>query len=127
MRRPKRQQIHRQPTSHKFVRRSPMMANNTAGGGGGQMGHRSTNLPGIGQFALLTRPPRHHPHCAESGRFELDELAGSERHGSTWNDDEFGQTSAEAFPLSPDALRAIDAIEYITDHLHKEEEHKTVE
>ena len=72
MRRPKRQQIHRQSTSHKFVRRSPMMANNTtAEGGDGPMGqNRSTNLPGIGQFALLTRPPRHHPHCVEGSRFE---------------------------------------------------------
>lgn len=30
------------------------------------------------------------------------------------------------YPLSPDALRAIDAIEYITNHLKQDEEYKMV-
>ncbi|PIO57364.1 hypothetical protein TELCIR_21229, partial [Teladorsagia circumcincta] len=33
-------------------------------------------------------------------------------------------TTAPYHPLSPDALSAIDAIEYITDHLKQDEEHK---
>lgn len=34
--------------------------------------------------------------------------------------------TAAYYPLSPDALRAIDAIEYITDHLKQDEEYKMV-
>ena len=34
--------------------------------------------------------------------------------------------TAAFYPLSPEALKAVDAIEYITDHLKKEEEHKMV-
>lgn len=30
------------------------------------------------------------------------------------------------YPLSPEAMRAIDAIEYITDHLKQDEEYKMV-
>ncbi len=35
-------------------------------------------------------------------------------------------TTSAYYPLSPDAMRAIDAIEYITDHLKQDEEYKMV-
>ena len=34
--------------------------------------------------------------------------------------------TASFYPLTPEAMKAIDAIEYITDHLKREEEHKMV-
>nr|CAD2204211.1 unnamed protein product [Meloidogyne enterolobii] len=74
-------------------------------------------LPGIGRFAL-TGPSRHHPHCIESN--DQIEMSSREIIGR-----ETREISSEAFPLSSDAIRAIKAIDYITDHLRKEEEHKT--
>nr|CAD2201583.1 unnamed protein product [Meloidogyne enterolobii] len=79
-------------------------------------------LPGIGRFAL-TGPSRHHPHCIESN--DQIEMSSREINGNWNNNRETREISSEAFPLSSDAIRAIKAIDYITDHLRKEEEHKT--
>ncbi|CAK5006602.1 unnamed protein product [Meloidogyne enterolobii] len=79
-------------------------------------------LPGIGRFAL-TGPSRHHPHCMESN--DQIEMSSREISGNWNNNRETREISSEAFPLSSDAIRAIKAIDYITDHLRKEEEHKT--
>ncbi|PAV59885.1 hypothetical protein WR25_19795 [Diploscapter pachys] len=71
------------------------------------------HLPGVGRFALETGP--HHPHCPSAAEKKSD------RKGSTMMNDPL---TAAFYPLSPEALKAVDAVEYITDHLKKEEEHK---
>ncbi|CAI5437965.1 unnamed protein product [Caenorhabditis angaria] len=71
-------------------------------------------LPGVGQFAL--HPSAHHPLCPSS-----DDHRGTNKTQPMVVTNE---TSA-FYPLSPGALRAIEAIEYITDHLKRDEEHKS--
>lgn len=67
-------------------------------------------LPGVGQFALNLSS--HHPFCpsADDRTFRVREKES---------------VTSPFYPLSADALRAVDAIEYITDHLKKEEQHKS--
>ncbi|XGW24628.1 hypothetical protein V3C99_006227 [Haemonchus contortus] len=75
-------------------------------------------LPGVGQFVL--KKAKHHPHCPSAdSRYILMKLAYSS--GDIPSD----PTTARFHPLSPDALSALDAIEYITDHVKHDEEHKT--
>ncbi|KHJ83646.1 Neurotransmitter-gated ion-channel transmembrane region [Oesophagostomum dentatum] len=59
-------------------------------------------LPGLGKFTF--KPATHHPFCPSA--------------------DERDPATAMYYPLSSDALKAIDAIEYITDHLRQDEELK---
>ena len=47
----------------------------------------------------------------------------SDRKDSTMMTDPL---TAAFYPLTPEAIKAVDAIEYITDHLKREEEHKMV-
>ncbi|CAD6186266.1 unnamed protein product [Caenorhabditis auriculariae] len=74
-------------------------------------------LPGVGQFAL--NPAAHHPFCPSA-----DERNTNHRAMANHNDIDKDATTSAYYPLSPDALRAIDAIEYITDHLKQDEQHK---
>uniref|UniRef100_A0A183C9W9 Neur_chan_LBD domain-containing protein n=1 Tax=Globodera pallida TaxID=36090 RepID=A0A183C9W9_GLOPA len=66
-------------------------------------------LPGIGEFACGAGPSQHHPHCAAGGANGLEQRQ---------------RNVAAPVPLGTNAMRAIDAIEYITDHLRKDEQHK---
>uniref|UniRef100_A0A914EHP7 Uncharacterized protein n=1 Tax=Acrobeloides nanus TaxID=290746 RepID=A0A914EHP7_9BILA len=79
-------------------------------------------LPGIGDFPIS--PAHHHPMCPSSDQPNcqppLIELTHTE---GTRIMDRDAATSA-FYPLSPEAMRAIDAIEYITDHLKQDEEYK---
>uniref|UniRef100_A0A8R1DIJ7 Uncharacterized protein n=1 Tax=Caenorhabditis japonica TaxID=281687 RepID=A0A8R1DIJ7_CAEJA len=68
-------------------------------------------LPGVGQFTLS--PSAHHPLCPSA-----DDRTAVIRNSAV------NETSAY-YPLSTDALRAIDAIEYITEHLKRDEQHKS--
>ncbi|VDO76836.1 unnamed protein product [Heligmosomoides polygyrus] len=95
-------------------------------------------LPGIGQFTF--NPATHHPFCPSAdarcvltsdhsiAEVTYDANASQFRTASmkVLNSTEIPHDPATAgfYPLSPDALRTIDAIEYITDHLRHDEEHK---
>uniref|UniRef100_A0A914GSF3 Uncharacterized protein n=1 Tax=Globodera rostochiensis TaxID=31243 RepID=A0A914GSF3_GLORO len=68
-------------------------------------------LPGIGVFACGAGPSQHHPHCAAGGANGLEQRQRN-------------VAAAAPVPLGTNAMRAIDAIEYITDHLRKDEQHK---
>lgn len=97
-------------------------------------------LPGIGQFTF--NPATHHPFCPSAdarcvltsdhsiAEVTYDANASQFRTASmkVLNSTEIPHDPATAgfYPLSPDALRTIDAIEYITDHLRHDEEHKMV-
>nr|ADF56015.1 nicotinic acetylcholine receptor non-alpha subunit 29.4 [Trichostrongylus colubriformis] len=75
-------------------------------------------LPGIGQFTF--NPATHHPFCPSAdARTAVTTKALN-------SDIEILRDPATSIfhPLTPDALLAIDAIEYITDHLKKVEEYK---
>uniref|UniRef100_A0A0K0CZ13 Neur_chan_LBD domain-containing protein n=1 Tax=Angiostrongylus cantonensis TaxID=6313 RepID=A0A0K0CZ13_ANGCA len=67
-----------------------------------------TQLPGLGQFdfSLIA----HHPFCP------------SIMHSGITT--EITSNSSVFYPLSEEAIRAIDSIDYITDHLKKEQERK---
>uniref|UniRef100_A0A914Y9Z3 Neurotransmitter-gated ion-channel transmembrane domain-containing protein n=1 Tax=Panagrolaimus superbus TaxID=310955 RepID=A0A914Y9Z3_9BILA len=75
-------------------------------------------LPGVGDFSV--NPAHHHPLCPSSehpnGHSHLNDL--------THNDSRANPSTSAFYPLSPDAMQAIDAIEYITDHLKRDEEYK---
>ncbi|KAI3419711.1 hypothetical protein GPALN_004142 [Globodera pallida] len=101
-----------------------------------------TTLPGVGQFTVTPQnvSSAHHPNCpASSGK-----RRGAGGGGGAVVDGAFGEGetlptgegddalrandgNATAVPLSLDAARAVDAIEYITEHMRREEKHKTVE
>ncbi|PAV86500.1 hypothetical protein WR25_16914 isoform C [Diploscapter pachys] len=70
-------------------------------------------LPGVGRFSVA--PNTHHPHCPSADHRK------STRKESTMMTD---PATASFYPLTPEAMKAIDAIEYITDHVKREEEHK---
>ncbi|KAJ1363488.1 Acetylcholine receptor subunit beta-type unc-29 [Parelaphostrongylus tenuis] len=74
-------------------------------------------LPGLGQFdfSLIA----HHPFCPSASDTEVSpKLTESAiTAGITSNSTVF-------YPLSEEAIRAIDSIDYITDHLKKEQERK---
>ncbi|TKR73865.1 hypothetical protein L596_021120 [Steinernema carpocapsae] len=71
-------------------------------------------LPGLGEFTV--NPAHHHPLCPSS---DLNDTPAIELSAS-----DFDSATSEFYPLSPEALNAIDAIEYITDHLKRDEELK---
>uniref|UniRef100_A0A914PMQ3 Uncharacterized protein n=1 Tax=Panagrolaimus davidi TaxID=227884 RepID=A0A914PMQ3_9BILA len=75
-------------------------------------------LPGVGDFSV--NPAHHHPLCPSSehpnGHTHMNEL--------THTDGRPNPSTSAFYPLSPDAMQAIDAIEYITDHLKRDEEYK---
>ncbi|KAL3090096.1 hypothetical protein niasHS_006548 [Heterodera schachtii] len=76
----------------------------------------SAVLPGIGKFACGTGgPSQHHPHCTAAGNRATNNAP--QGRPAPMADD-------VAPPLGIQAMRAIDAIEYITDHLRKDEQHK---
>ncbi|CAJ0929677.1 unnamed protein product, partial [Mesorhabditis belari] len=77
-----------------------------------------TDLPGLGKFSMNTAV--HHPHCQSANGMHKNHLCPPPESAQIQRDP---QTSA-FYPLTADALRAIDAIEYITDHLRKKEEFK---
>ncbi|KAK6039057.1 hypothetical protein COOONC_23438 [Cooperia oncophora] len=74
-------------------------------------------LPGVGKFTL--NRARHHPLCPSA-----DDRTASVKVLNCGNDMPQDPETAMFYPLSPDALRAIDAIEYITDHIIQEKEYK---
>ncbi|CAJ0594705.1 unnamed protein product [Cylicocyclus nassatus] len=74
-------------------------------------------LPGLGQFTL--NPATHHPFCPST-----DDRTASVKVLSSSPEIVRDPLTAAFYPLSPDALKAIDAIEYITDHLKQDEEFK---
>nr|ACF60609.1 nicotinic acetylcholine receptor non-alpha subunit [Ancylostoma caninum] len=74
-------------------------------------------LPGLGQFTF--NPATHHPFCPSA-----DDRTASMKVLNSSTEIERDPATAAYYPLSPDALRAIDAIEYITDHLKQDEEYK---
>lgn len=88
-------------------------------------------LPGVAGAAAFTLDPRaHHPFCPGG-----DESFGSNRwqppaielhHVESVRELDRDPATSAFYPLSPDAIRAIDAIEYITDHLKQDEEYKMV-
>ncbi|KAI6216697.1 Acetylcholine receptor subunit beta-type unc-29 [Aphelenchoides besseyi] len=67
------------------------------------------NLAGLGNFTNS-----HHPHCPSSD-------LPSQPKGDGTNRD-----SSSLYPLTPDAMRAMDSVEYITEHLKKGEERKLI-
>uniref|UniRef100_A0A914ZUW9 Uncharacterized protein n=1 Tax=Parascaris univalens TaxID=6257 RepID=A0A914ZUW9_PARUN len=79
-------------------------------------------LPGIGEFTL--NPSAHHPFCpsADDSRFHAPSIELT--HVDSVRQFERDPMTSAYYPLSADALRAIDAIEYITDHLKQDEEYK---
>ncbi|KAK6023454.1 Neurotransmitter-gated ion-channel ligand binding domain protein [Ostertagia ostertagi] len=75
-------------------------------------------LPGIGQFTF--NPATHHPFCPSA-----DERTTVTTKALNSSIEILRDPVTSVFhPLTPDALLAIDAIEYITDHLKKVEEFK---
>ncbi|KAF8365877.1 unc-29 [Pristionchus pacificus] len=70
-----------------------------------------TALPGIGAFS--SNPTPHHPQCPSS-----NEKSAINRINMCKDTNPF------YYPLSHEAVEAIDAIEYITQHLKKDEEYK---
>jgi hypothetical protein len=94
-------------------------------------------LPGIGEFSI-NQPHPHHPYCpsAEEPRFvefiKKDRIGFStslQHPGFISHEDQvenLDPTTSAFYPLTPEAIRAIDAVEYITDYLKKDEEIKMV-
>uniref|UniRef100_A0A1I8BCI4 Neur_chan_LBD domain-containing protein n=1 Tax=Meloidogyne hapla TaxID=6305 RepID=A0A1I8BCI4_MELHA len=76
-----------------------------------------TTIPGIGKFDVPISPKIHHQHCPE-GRIK----------GAIHEPEESGEKAdpiiKNGFPLSLEAAKAMEAVEYITEHLRHEEDHK---
>ncbi|VDM38015.1 unnamed protein product [Toxocara canis] len=85
-------------------------------------GAMATALPGIGEFTL--NPSAHHPFCPSADDARYQPPAIELTHVDSVRHFERDPTTSAYYPLSADALRAIDAIEYITDHLKQDEEYK---
>nr|AIT71768.1 acetylocholine receptor beta subunit 29 [Anisakis simplex] len=79
-------------------------------------------LPGIGEFSL--NPSAHHPFCPSADESRYQPPAIELTHSDSVRPFQRDPTTSEYYPLSADAMRAIDAIEYITDHLKQDEEYK---
>jgi len=85
-------------------------------------------LPGIGQYMI--NPAQHHPFCPSSQshapncRQHLEIAQASNSGGGGGAIDQANNVAF--YPLSAEALKAIDGIEYITDHLRMDEEYKTL-
>ncbi|VDM62701.1 unnamed protein product [Angiostrongylus costaricensis] len=76
-----------------------------------------TKLPGLGQFTFNLSS--HHPFCPSA-----DDRKASTEVSKRMTEVVQDPTTSVYYPLSADALRAIDAIEYITEHLKQDEEYK---
>lgn len=85
-------------------------------------GATPTSLPGIGEFSL--NPSAHHPFCPSADEARYQPPAIELTHVDSVQQLVRDPTTSAYYPLSQDALRAIDAIEYITDHLKQDEEYK---
>nr|CAD2191109.1 unnamed protein product [Meloidogyne enterolobii] len=73
-----------------------------------------TTIPGIGKFDETISQKIHHQHCPE-GRIK----------GAIHEPEETGDPIIKnGFPLSLEAAKAVEAVEYITEHLRREEDHK---
>ncbi|KAK6026619.1 Neurotransmitter-gated ion-channel ligand binding domain protein [Ostertagia ostertagi] len=77
-----------------------------------------TQLPGLGHFTI--NPAAHHPFCPSAD----EKTASPKTLNCTTELTTRDPLLLSYYPLSADALQAIDAIDYITDHLKHEEEHK---
>ncbi|PIO52336.1 Cation transporter family protein [Teladorsagia circumcincta] len=75
-------------------------------------------LPGLGHFTI--NPAAHHPFCPSAD----EKTASPKTLNCTTELTTRDPLLLSYYPLSADALQAIDAIDYITDHLKHEEEHK---
>uniref|UniRef100_A0A914LJ76 Uncharacterized protein n=1 Tax=Meloidogyne incognita TaxID=6306 RepID=A0A914LJ76_MELIC len=74
-----------------------------------------TTIPGIGKFDETISQKIHHQHCPE-GRIK----------GAIHEPEETGDPIIKnGFPLSLEAAKAVEAVEYITEHLRREEDHKS--
>lgn len=87
-------------------------------------------LPGVSDF---NSNPIHHPHCpsSESPMYLFDCFskiitANFSIHSNLRRSEskKHEQDANGLYPLTVDALRAIDAVDFITDHLKMVEEHK---
>uniref|UniRef100_A0A0K0D3I3 Neur_chan_LBD domain-containing protein n=1 Tax=Angiostrongylus cantonensis TaxID=6313 RepID=A0A0K0D3I3_ANGCA len=76
-----------------------------------------TKLPGLGQFTFNLSS--HHPFCPSA-----DDRKESTDVSKCMTEVTQDPTTSMYYPLSADALRAVDAIEYITEHLKQDEEYK---
>ncbi|VDP15358.1 unnamed protein product [Onchocerca flexuosa] len=86
-------------------------------------GHSITaQFPSINEFKL--NPSIHHPLCPSADTENRQPPAIELTHVDSMEQLEKDPSTSAYYPLSPDALRAIDAIEYITNHLKQEEEYK---
>ncbi|VDM62699.1 unnamed protein product [Angiostrongylus costaricensis] len=74
-------------------------------------------LPGLGEFTL--NPATHHPFCPSA-----DDRTASTKALRSTSEITQDPTTSMYYPLSVDALQAIDAIEYITEYLKQDEEYK---
>uniref|UniRef100_A0A7I4XS16 Nicotinic acetylcholine receptor beta 1 subunit n=1 Tax=Haemonchus contortus TaxID=6289 RepID=A0A7I4XS16_HAECO len=77
-----------------------------------------TQLPGLGRFTI--NPAEHHPFCPSADEKTASPKTLNCAMELTTRDPQL----SSYYPLSADALRAIDAIDYITEHLKHDEEHK---
>lgn len=91
----------------------------------------TAEVPGLGNFSLNT--PTHHPFCPSADEkysliyfshrfFSFRNVSAVVAHKEA--DNIRDPVTVAYYPLSPEALRAIDAIEYITEHLRRDEEYK---
>uniref|UniRef100_A0A915EW10 Neurotransmitter-gated ion-channel transmembrane domain-containing protein n=1 Tax=Ditylenchus dipsaci TaxID=166011 RepID=A0A915EW10_9BILA len=79
-------------------------------------------LPGIGDFSI--NPSHHHPLCPSADAPNCHSSSCELTHTDPAQRQLEAVATSNFYPLSQDAMRAIDAIEYITDHLKKDEEYK---
>ncbi|VDK72739.1 unnamed protein product [Litomosoides sigmodontis] len=86
-------------------------------------GHSMTAaFPGLNELKL--NPSMHHPLCPSADADIRQPPAIELTHVDGMEELERDPSTSVYYPLSPDALHAIDAIEYITNHLKQEEEYK---
>lgn len=76
-----------------------------------------SRLPGLGRFTFNLST--HHPFCPS-----VDDRTPPIEVAKCTTEVVRDPTTSVYYPLSADALRAIDAIEYITEHLKQDEEYK---
>ncbi|KAH7727560.1 nicotinic acetylcholine receptor non-alpha subunit 29.3 [Aphelenchoides avenae] len=78
-------------------------------------------LPGLGDLGAIN-PGQHHPLCPSAEQSNYRPTSDASPLPIRQADTDASMNMF--YPLSQDAMRAIDAIEYITDHLRKDEEYK---
>ncbi|KAL3078798.1 hypothetical protein niasHS_014580 [Heterodera schachtii] len=89
-----------------------------------------TTLPGVGQFTVpLNVSSAHHPNCPAAGKSDNKMEQKNNNEGESANEEQTeendGGKAIKAIPLSAEAVRAVHSIEYITEHMRREEKHKT--